>query len=343
MGATPQKILYYFGAGASANVLPLARSVFESGKSPTPRISGLAHELRTFLHDDALQRANAVALTSRVFELRKECAELADFADAFGDVDTYAKYLQIIDPKGSKLSRLKYLLSAYFTIKQTVFGVRDPRYIPWLVGIMSEKKFPENVKILSWNYDVQVELAAETFNEHELNFYNSEAENPSLPLICSDLTMKDKMGKGSTLPFLHLNGVAGFSEFETAQRNCAYWVKDRKNLERVLDFLEKNNHGNSLHFAWESGGFHDKLEKDILKMITGVTIVVVIGYSFPFYNREIDKKIFDQLKRMAEFSKIYFQDPVLDGQQLKSQFGLSESITIEHIKQTTNFHIPFEY
>lgn len=77
-------------------------------------------------------------------------------------------------------------------------------------------------------------------------------------------------------------------------------------------------------------------------MVSGTTILVVIGYSFPFFNREVDKQIFNELNNRV-LKKIYFQDPVLNGKQLISQFGLSDNLKIEHIERTENFHIPFEY
>ena len=51
-------------------------------------------------------------------------------------------------------------------------------------------------------------------------------------------------------------------------------------------------------------------------------ILVVIGYSFPFFNREIDKIIFSE---MPTIKKIYFQDPFLSGDFLFSQFNLNRN------------------
>ena len=36
----------------------------------------------------------------------------------------------------------------------------DKRYVPWMVSIMDSKSFPDDVKILNWNYDFQVQLAS---------------------------------------------------------------------------------------------------------------------------------------------------------------------------------------
>ncbi|MEI9954873.1 MAG: hypothetical protein WDM90_00825 [Ferruginibacter sp.] len=78
-------------------------------------------------------------------------------------------------------------------------------------------------------------------------------------------------------------------------------------------------------------------------MIDGTTIIVIIGYSFPFFNREIDKIIFGNLMSPGPIKKIYYQDPVLTGEQLRAQFLLNPDIPIVHIKEVENFHVPFEY
>ena len=49
---------------------------------------------------------------------------------------------------------LKLPLAVYFGIKQKLAKVADSRYIPWLVSLMNTKRFPENIKVLTWNYEV---------------------------------------------------------------------------------------------------------------------------------------------------------------------------------------------
>jgi len=43
--------------------------------------------------------------------------------------------------------------------------------------------------------------------------------------------------------------------------------------------------------------------------------LIVIGYSFPFFNREIDRKI---IGNMEELEKVYFQAP--DAETIKERF-----------------------
>ncbi|HTN18763.1 MAG TPA: hypothetical protein VL092_13820 [Chitinophagaceae bacterium] len=348
-----EKILYYFGAGASAKALPLARSVW-SDKMPAgmpglgvenkvmPEIKGLAYELDNFLNGGIAVSNDTIKSGSKFDKLRDECKQLAQKADEFGDVDTYAKFLHLKNPGGKELNRLKHLLSCYFSIKQTAHNAKDSRYIPWLVGIMNENAFPANVKILSWNYDSQIQIAAKMFNEHEDAYYDVDSFDIRVPLI-PDISTRPTLRKTNKFSLIQLNGRAGCTDFRTANKQSVFYKRNCKDFHSVINFLHEEDHAAALHFAWENDGFHNDLMNDVLKMVTDVTIVVVIGYSFPFYNREVDKRIFNQILAGQKLHKIYYQDPRLNGQQLKAQFGLKEDINIVHIDQTDNFHIPFEY
>lgn len=208
---------------------------------------------------------------------------------------------------------------------------------------MTKKTFPENVKILSWNYDFQVELAAAQIGvmedvEHiESTFTYSPSTFLSYPNL--DPTFRDY----DSLSLIHLNGIAGFFKSSNLKRASAFQKKYSENMDLLASFLKENADKTQLHFAWEKSEYHSELMDHVKSMIDGTTILVVIGYSFPFFNREIDKQIFNSIKNTTAFERIYYQDPILTGQQLKSQFQLSPNIDITHISNTNNFYIPFEY
>jgi hypothetical protein len=348
-----ERILYYLGAGASAKALPLARSVWEKKRveySTNPfssdsvlKIRGLAIELETFLDRGFIIGNNEIPLWGEIKSIREDCKQLAKKANEFGDVDTYAKFLQIMDPTGLELSRLKKLLSIYFAVKQILGEGLDSRYVPWLVSIMKEKKFPENIKILSWNYDSQIQIAARTFGENEELSYKGNNPNYTPFLICSYPDLEMTGGITRYFSMIHLNGRAGLTDLNTADKGSAFETRFLNDPKGLVEFLSSKNVESSLHFAWENTSYHKDLMDKVESLIDDVTIMVVIGYSFPFFNREVDKAVFKKLKENGKFYKIYYQDPVLDGQQLKAQFELDKDFPIVHISQTDNFHIPFEY
>ncbi len=133
-----------------------------------------------------------------------------------------------------------------------------------------------------------------------------------------------------------------------------------------MEYLEKYfDKKPILTFAWET----NSTDKQRLQSLNGLlkknledtTILVVIGYSFPFYNRRIDNEIFEVQKKRLK--KIYFQDPNLDGEFLRKRYNLrlpdetsgerlrpsqvarllgTVPIDIESIKDCEQFFVPVE-
>lgn len=143
----------------------------------------------------------------------------------------------------------------------------------------------------------------------------------------------------------HLNGIAGFHLNSKFNRYSTPLLdqKKHKDLDLLGDYIDGADSG-LMQFAWESENDPWKF-KFIENMIKDTTIVVVIGYSFPFFNREVDKRIFGMLTP-GKLRRIYFQDPVSDGSQLYNQFNLRDKGhdlgMVVHIKDTDAFYVPFE-
>ncbi|MFX6201679.1 hypothetical protein ABTF50_19975, partial [Acinetobacter baumannii] len=82
-------------------------------------------------------------------------------------------------PKVEDYLLLKLLLSNYFTLKQysdftarnSDYGSLDKRAITFLSTICNGRKLPKNVKIITWNYDEQIEIAGSKINSRDgINF-----------------------------------------------------------------------------------------------------------------------------------------------------------------------------
>src|SRR5688572_27440679 len=124
-----EKILYYLGAGASANAMPLAKSV---GKDiNAPEIPGLAFALKNFDNIALRKKLHEKYRIEDTRDLYQRFHELSRMASEFGDVDTYAKYLHLVHPDGEKFKEVKRTLSEFFTLKQLLSKSPDPRYLPW--------------------------------------------------------------------------------------------------------------------------------------------------------------------------------------------------------------------
>jgi hypothetical protein len=338
-----EKILYYLGAGASANALPLARTIHNSTLPPHKQVPGLAQELSRFDFDHVFKDVRNQEDRNFIEDLKVNFKTLSQKADEFGDVDTYAKYLHIMEPEGRDFIVLKQTVSQYFAMKQVLRNSRDSRYLPWLVSIMDRKRFPENVKILSWNYDFQVELAAaqigslEDINHEAQSFVYSPSMLSSFPNL--DPTFSDF----DDLSLIHLNGIAGFSKSKQIGSASIFQSQYSGSTEQKLSFIKNNDLSRHLHFVWEKNNYHNSILEYALKMAEDTSTLVIIGYSFPFFNRDVDKKVMNQLMNYGTLERIYFQDPFLTGEQLRAQFNLPSDLKIIHIKNVDNFHIPFEY
>lgn len=315
-----EKILYLLGAGASHQVLPLAK--------------GLPSKLAKLQPDFTEQAFNS--------KLSAKFASLGNAASKHGDIDTYAKFL-FIKGRIDELNQLKELLVLFFFLKQRKNQEVDTRYLSWLVGLLDSRKMPDNVKILSWNYDFQVQHAvSQIFNLEEIklipNGYSYiDSVFKSFPCLNPEFnSFKD-------LHLLQLNGTAAQYRMHGNLNGCLFTQTYTNYSQEIYKYYQEQKLQNNIRFAWESKNAVANTMNIVEPMIDGTTILVVIGYSFPFYNREFDKAIMNKLLDNNQFNKIYYQDPVLTGEQLKTQFDFQRQITIRHIRQTDNFHIPFEY
>jgi hypothetical protein len=321
-------ITYYLGAGASAEALPTVKTISQD-------FYYVALDLKTAEYDPIYSKT--------VLKLIADFNELAEKTNTFGTPDTYAKYLFLTDR--NKLPNLKYTLSAYFLIKQFLNAKLDNRAFIFLIAILNLKIFPPNIKILTWNYDFQLQLAAEKFREERFNpSGNVSVHTP--PLIEYYPSVGYALGHDSDdASMVHLNGIAGcYYDDAVSMYRSFFERQEERSINHIFEFLSRDNFSTNslLTFAFENKP-NSKKAVDAAKTIAEKTdILVVIGYSFPFFNRKVDKEIFDAIKSNGRLKTIYYQDPVISGEFLQNQFELSSKIEIKHVKDINNYFLPLE-
>lgn len=361
-----EKITYILGAGASYNAFPLVKPAEKWGM-------GLAMDVLTL--SDKLKVAG---LHGKIFESLEETGRRGE---EFGNIDTYAKYLYHTR-QHDKLKELKLALTFYFLNAQVCFKQKhsDKRYLNFVTSIVNDQNlFPDNVKILSWNYDFLLENAVMMYGEDD--FFEGDKVSKHSPSFASyfpsygyefQLTHKDYVDEGFSIA--HLNGIAGFYIKQNKTGNGVFHsvfndlkrsnMKSTFTQKDLIDYFNDNylDKSHLMTFAWEKraevkrslvNGY--EIAKSIIK---DTTILVVIGYSFPFYNREVDNMIIEE---MAPSLKIlYFQDPNINGEFLRDRYGeivrrhndertgheistkFKDYIQIRHITDTDQFYIPVE-
>jgi hypothetical protein len=325
------KITYLLGAGASANALPLIKG------SPTNEKLGLPGALKRFA-----EQYKSTSFSSSNPDIAPNLASISDKCIEFGTPDLYAKFLLETGDLG-KYALLKKFMANYFHYEQTLAqtssgqGRFDYRTLAFLTTIAQKEKLPSNISILSWNYDRQIEIAAKKLMPVDSKVYNSVKGFTCWPNYQESYDFDDRYQyKGKDIFLLHLNGVAGFnySKRTFSEKSDAVF-----NFEDAGDTL--------LSFAWEDESNDEKrvfLKERIeyaKSIAEGTQVLVVIGYSFPFFNRKVDDIVIDTMRNTL--TKIYYQDPGLDGSRLFEQFNLNrEFVKIDTIPWVDNYYIPYE-
>lgn len=337
-------VVYVLGAGASAAVLPTIKERRNSKGELV--MKSLANELLLFGND--IKNFNGYE------KYHNLCIE----AFAFSTPDTFAKFLYVTN-RNEDYRAFKKILSAYFFWKERLDNSKclDIRVISFLTTLAGQdNSFPQNVKIITWNYDSQFIRAFDEARQ------NTDAFLPNFkifPFYIDDT--QDKIN----LNLIHLNGVAGYS-YHTERNSllnkflipdlpetnflqyCQQRGLDEKYRKKdAIDRFNNTAENIMISYAWENKFdkevdyyYAEKRLETVKAMARASEILVVIGYSFPFFNRGIDKAIFNE---MPTLKKIYFQDPSLDGSFLYNQFNLEkEKVDIEHISGVENYYIPHE-
>jgi hypothetical protein len=293
------KFTYLFGAGASANALPTIYGLKD-------RIKAL-HNLIRNVCDFGEEKTNMPGYDFKLYEAKDYLLimlnELYEICESYTTIDTYAKQLSI-SHKHEQLERISFALSVYFSIDQKISN-KDRRYETFFISLLEDSiyNFPKNIKFLSWNYDLQMEYAYEKITESK-RFLNSP-------------------------PFFNRPNNLTFDDFSSIKINgsCAMRGKSEGRYTSIVDAaLDKYLKNSDLNFILNYAYIHFKLGHEIFdrypnlnfawyneeknlnkwKEIHKLTdILVVIGYSFPFFNRHVDREI---IREMVNLKKIYIQD-----------------------------------
>ena len=317
-------VVYLFGAGASFGVrdkqMPKLEYSLEyrdykgehqeiKGSAPNiteglPVVSELPERMdyvRYLIKKEIKDFAIDAKPESAMFEdLEKDIAWLQAASRGHATVDTFAKKLWITH-RDEEYKKLKNTLSAYFMLEQ-LLNKTDKRYDAFFASILGEEAIdlPSNVCILSWNYDCQFELAYSEYYRHaglndlenQLHFYHKTTGNVNYH-------------DDSKFSIIKLNGSAFMYDLSTKDAIDPFLIQDSmRDIARVASICQDNsNKGCALSFAWEQSypWFTDRIQKNIANADT----LVVIGYSFPYFNRTMDKFLF---KSMPGLKKIYLQD-----------------------------------
>lgn len=345
-------ITYLFGAGASYNSVPIWNRQGETMILVGEKIEYLVKN--TDLQSSQVH--NSLYYNEIIIELGRKLVDYGNKALEFGTLDIYAKSLFLLD-NDTELNSLKYHLSIYFDLweeflfneyfidfdNKTQYSKLDKRYYSLLSVILEKGKTnPElnkSISFISWNYDLQLENAYKSFMNN--------SENNSLNDVNNYFKFFDS--NNETNDIIHLNGFRGFFNFDGKQ----YQNVDN-NLTDILDYLlgiidnkkqfkpnRAIDYGNKIKYAWEN---NTEILESAKKILQKTNILIVIGYSFPSYNRKIDSYLIESLARDStnkDIKQIICQNPHVNIELLKNICG--DNIDVEAVLDTKQFYIPHEF
>ena len=309
------KITYLLGAGASAFAVPTIKYF---------------HLLLEKFRLEVNTKLQKVKLSEIERQKVEEKLKLIDEITAFATVDTWARKLFL--SKDPKYKQVKELISLFLIYSQ--FGCTDsigqiisdqkrmnqagllhlsdlektqlelmfqrpldPRYDLFIGSILKHDKsndilrFPDNINVISWNYDSQFESSLKSFSKSE---------------ILRENKMKFEVNK--------LNGSANFTMVDIDDRSEEAFhfynniSKNRNFFPRLISILAeqyeyKSEFENNLKFAWE---MQTDIITSVSNIIANTDILVVIGYTFPSFNQEVERELF---RRNSSIQKVYYQIP----------------------------------
>lgn len=334
-------VTYYFGAGASAEVLPVVN-----------QISDRIKEQIKYINNSENFNWKDTNITNNIRDNKEKYIEDLNWLDSqisrHASIDTYAKKLYLTKDE-SNLFKLKIVFSIFMILEQ-LKKYADKRYDSFFASILEQStiRFPKNVRIVSWNYDFQFEKA-----------YSEYCSKEDICDIKQSLFIKNKFFESNAdfaydgFSISKLNGTTSLYNTQNYQNYDLFLsVNEWKNqFVRILDAYypisiseySREKLSSGLSFAWE----HVKSRTghtivDIVKQDTTETnILVVVGYSFPYFNREVDREI---IGNMNNLQKVYFQDLYPDS--IRERFmSIRNDIPIENLflrKDIKQFLFPNE-
>ena len=278
------------------------------------------------IYSETYQKLNSKKDTLTI--IISELKWLVVASDSHQTVDTLAKkyYVQRDD---DSLCKLKRALMIYFFFEQNISFpnysdkknehdlLLDKRYDN-LIASISERseiglKLKDHIKLITWNYDLQIDVAIKNYFP-ETSFTINRIKNANQIHPNQDSYNKGVVNLMEKFAVIKLNGNAFLDD---AFKNSGYggvtvndyrFQEKNKSEEDILaNFLveygkifPKGVNSNQevykyFNFAWEKEEKypgHQNVVSEAIKIMNVTKVLIIVGYSFPYFNSDIDKQLF---------------------------------------------------
>jgi len=341
-----KRITYLLGAGASYQACPI-------WKEQGAKMIDLA---KSNLKDATFSETEKSKYTNDLPRMFWNMGYHGIKANEFNTIDTFAKKLYL-NESWDELNDLKTSVSIFFTIWQQMddkklktfnqntdrYKTIDQRYINLLATCLEKStdknkpKLNDNIRFVTWNYDLQLEGAYKLFCEGikwadidtGLSFIPNENDSSKNLCVC------------------HLNGFHGFYKTGKSFHNLLDRT-EHLSFNKIIEAIEfvstsvnqdQISFAPYINYAWEKDSPLAKIAREQARTIFSETdILIIIGYSFPSFNREIDKDLFDSGKNHIQ--KIIYQDPNGNAEYLSEAFDIDKKKIEPVTKNNEQFILP---
>lgn len=379
-------IVYYLGAGASYDAIPIVNGI-QYAMMNLYKVIEIRHksgyglggkfEPQHFNGDLSPFDTENHSIIKFFYELY----ELGKTAAKYRTIDTLAFTYFLTYGKDSKeFLKLKLLLDCFFILWQNLpsdkinrvntlevnnneseqnsnkqlFQFVDYRYLSLISSLLSNhnmnlyetsnetNNLEPNINFITWNYDLQVELAL-----------NLITPNRNLKSIVESLNENSK----DSANIIRLNGNAGYirdhllikkpteNDYYSIDmlKNQIFIVAEHYNYTFSKTAKDKEGSVTRIRFAFENTNYNKSVKhyENILRaseLIKNAEHIIIIGYSFPTFNRKIDMALIENANKNTKF---YIQNPSFTVEQFKEIFPQYKN-QVASINPET-FYIPPEY
>jgi len=288
-------ITYLLGAGASCKALPTVKGIpkalndFANDFNPGDNLATIKADdfynenrdniANLFLNEFKDNDANLDKYFKKIKALHNDILWLKSESENHTSIDTFAKKLYLRNDF-SNLKKLKIILSCFFLYLQTKDF--DKRYDSYFASVLEDLfNLPGNLKILSWNYDSQLEIGFCKFSNQTI-----DAAKRTLNLHSRGDMIYDAYSTNQFCVY-KINGTTNIrkGEFNVEDVLIDFDIDEKKLMSSLLDLfdeLKNTNNDSVMSFAWENFNKEKGFFPNLIKSISETEIFIVIGYSFPF-------------------------------------------------------------
>ncbi len=344
-------VTYLLGAGASYDALPVVEKFEEE-------IGNVMSELRTRIVNRYPFGDASTTLSPEVRTALDDLSFLLKGCKEHSSVDTFARKFYLTKDGDGGGRRVKLSIILFFELYYELFKKVDKRYDSFLSSILNVDipRLPDHIKVISWNYDYEMERA---FNKYISN-------SASIDDAYSEMNVQHKGAVfGSTsLPFMvKLNGTVGYKDTqgkvylgETAEQDepskKEVFEDDYARLKWIIAKHRKHWNPNetpfnpAISFAWEEDA-RDEVANNACSIIKNTNSLVIVGYSFPYFNRFVDRTLLGSIEYGYNvLTKIYVQDPnandIIESIKAIVPNEWHGSINFIPLSNTNQFYMPYE-